>query len=111
MTQEQINQFLAANGDKFNQAELPQIKSMLETVSEARASEFLGAPLKSPVMMIIIAWLLGGWGVDRFMLGQAGLGVLKLLTAGGCGIWSLIDIFTAMSRTREYNMQVLRNML
>jgi hypothetical protein len=31
------------------------------------------------------------WGVDRFYLGYIGLGVIKLITCGGCGIWALID--------------------
>lgn len=33
----------------------------------------------------------GVLGVDRFYLGYTALGVLKLLTAGGAGIWALID--------------------
>ena len=37
-----------------------------------------------------------GW--DRFWLGDIGLGVLKYITAGGCLIWWLVDIFTASSR-------------
>jgi hypothetical protein len=46
---------------------------------------------KEWVTTLILTWLLGGLGVDRFYLGYVGLGVLKLVTFGGCGIWALID--------------------
>ena len=41
---------------------------------------------------ILLSVLLGSLGADRFYMGYTGLGVLKLLTLGGCGIWALIDI-------------------
>lgn len=60
-----------------------------------------GQPLKraqvSPVgnvewsTLMLLSIFLGWLGVDRFFLGQTGLGVLKLVTLGGCGIWSLVD--------------------
>ena len=42
--------------------------------------------------LFIVCLLVGGLGIHRFMLGQPGLGILMLLTAGGCGIWALIDL-------------------
>ena len=44
------------------------------------------------VLTLIMSILFGQLGIDRFIMGHVGLGILKLLTFGGCGIWWLIDI-------------------
>ena len=46
---------------------------------------------KSFIVAVLLSFFLGGLGVDRFYLGYTGLGIAKLLTCGGFGIWALID--------------------
>ena len=56
---------------------------------------------KSRLATTILAWVLGGLGVDRFYLGQIGTGILKLITGGGFGIWWLIDLIMAAAGSRK----------
>ena len=46
--------------------------------------------VQSKVTMIIVCWLLGGLGIQRLMMGYSNWW-LMLITAGGCGIWTLVD--------------------
>ncbi len=41
---------------------------------------------------LLLSIFLGSLGVHRFYVGKIGTGILQLITVGGCGIWTLIDI-------------------
>ena len=47
---------------------------------------------KGFVPTLLLAILLGGFGVHRFYAGKIGTGILMILTFGGLGIWTLVDI-------------------
>lgn len=47
---------------------------------------------KSKTTAILLSIFLGEFGIDRFYLGYTVPGIIKLLTAGGFGVWWVIDI-------------------
>ena len=49
-------------------------------------------------LTLIMSIFFGSIGVDRFIMGHVGLGILKLVTLGGCGIWWLIDLILIASK-------------
>jgi len=55
-------------------------------------------PQREFLVALLLSILLGSLGVDRFYMGYVGLGILKLLTAGGCGVWWLIDVILIATR-------------
>ena len=71
-------------------------------------SNVSSAPTKSFVATWLLSLLLGTLGIDRFYLGKIGTGILKLITFGGLGLWTLIDlIITLVGARRDKNGQPL----
>ena len=66
---------------------------------------------KDPTIALIISLIGGSLGVDRFDIGNIGLGIAKLITCGGCGLWTLIDLFLIMGATRDANLKKLKAVL
>tara|TARA_B100001250_G_scaffold397689_1_gene405068 strand:+ start:1069 stop:1446 length:378 start_codon:yes stop_codon:yes gene_type:complete len=58
---------------------------------------------KDTTTILLISIFLGGMGIDRFVIGDTGLGLLKLFSLGGCGLWWIIDLFLIMNATKFKN--------
>lgn len=87
------------------------LKDKLRTMDEEKFSLVSTIEMKDPTTLLLVSIFLGGLGVDRFMLGDTGMGILKLLTGGCCGILTIIDWFTIQKKAKELNFNKVMALL
>lgn len=107
MDAQKVDMFLMTNAKFFEGYQLNGIKEKLLTLDDSKWIMVQALNLKDPTTILIISILAGNLGIDRFMIGDTGLGIAKLLTCGGLGIWAIVDWFIIMGRTREVNAERL----
>jgi len=61
-------------------------------VRQRGSSEAFGDVSKTWLIALLLSIFVGYLGVHRFYLGKIGTGILMIITLGGCGIWTIIDI-------------------
>ncbi len=111
MEQQKVDLFITAQGHKFPAERHMAIREMLANSDDIKFFTAMAMDYKDPNTVLILSIVGGNLGMDRFILGETGLGVAKLLTWGGCGIWLIIDWFSAISRAKEYNFTKLQQAL
>ena len=110
-----IDIWAAEHRDYFNGYELEVIKNRLyEEDSNIVDSILMTVELKNPTILFIFSILLGGLGVDRFMLGDIKMGILKIVlnvtVVGEIAIW-IYDMVKIKGKTRTYNFKKMMNIL
>ncbi|MEY8463031.1 TM2 domain-containing protein [Streptococcus merionis] len=100
-----VSTFLMLNRDKFTNEDYLILQQELAQISPEKEQMLYAVELKNPTTILIVSLLLGGWAVDRFMLGDIGLGILKILTLGGLGIWTIADYFITYKKAKRYNFE------
>ncbi len=111
MDAQKVDLFIMTNQKYFPAEKIVFIKEKLLALDDSQSTLVQSIELKDPTTLLLVSIFLGSLGVDRFMLGDTGLGVLKLLTVGVCGIMTIVDWFTVSKRTKEKNFNKLMTML
>jgi len=111
MDAQKVDMFIMTNGKYFESHHVAGIRDRLISLDDSKWGLIQTIQFKDPTTSIIVSLLGGSLGIDRFMIGDTGLGIGKLLTCGGLGIWTIIDWFMIMGATREKNMAKLQQVL
>src|ERR1022692_4368389 len=111
MEASKVDMFIMANAKNFESYQLSQIRDKLTAADESKSPMVQMVQLKDPSTSLIISIFVGHFGIDRFIIGDVGIGVGKLLTCGGFGIWTIIDWFMIQGATREKNMEKMQQIL
>ena len=99
------------NAKYFPEEKAVYLKDKLRTMDDEKFSLVSTIELKDPTTLLLVSIFLGTFGIDRFMLGDTGMGILKLLTAGCCGVLTIIDWFTISKKTKEANFNKVMSLL
>lgn len=100
-----MTSFLLENQKKFNTADIMTIKQQLDLMSDKQIFMINSVDFKDPTVALVFSVLVGVLGIDRFYIGDTGLGVLKLITGGGLGVWWLVDMFVISDKTKKNNVK------
>ena len=99
------NMLLMTYSKYFPEENIVMLKQKFESMDEDKISMMYSLQFKDPMIALVLSLVAGTLGIDRFFIGDIGLGVAKLLTCGGCGIWTIIDYFMIMNATKQKNLE------
>ena len=107
MEQQKVDMFMMMNNKYLPESQISFVRDRLLACDEDKMSLLHSIQFKDPTVALILSLLCGNLGIDRFYIGDTGLGIGKLVTCGGVGIWTIIDWFLIMGSTREKNLERL----
>ena len=108
---QKVDMFLMTHQKYFPAEKIVFIREKMYTIDESKFMLLSAVELKDPTTMLLISLFLGVWGVDRFVMKETGMGVLKLLTCGCCGVLTIMDWISIQKKTKERNFNDLMALL
>lgn len=107
---ESLDYFLLVHGQKFPSDKLPEVEKCLRSLSENERESLFALKLKDPTLALLLSFFFGTFAIDRFYIGNIIIGILKLITVGGFGIWTIVDWFFISKITRQQNYELLMSL-
>lgn len=111
MDAQKVDMFIMTNGKFFEGHHMNMIRERLLALDDSKWAMLSTTQFKDPTTTLIVSIIAGSIGIDRFMIGDTGLGIGKLITCGGLGVWTIIDWFMIQRATREKNMEKIQQFL
>lgn len=105
MDSQKVDMFMMTNGKYFEGHHLNAIREQLLRLDDEKWPMVQMLQFKDPTTALLISIFAGAYGIDRFYIGDTGMGVGKLLTCGGLGVWAIVDWFLIQGATKEKNME------
>lgn len=109
MESSKVDMFMMTNSKFFEAHHLMAVRDRLLQMDDSKWPMVQTMQFKDPTTALLLSVFIGHLGVDRFFIGDTGMGIGKLLTCGGLGIWTIIDWFLIQGATREKNMEIFQN--
>lgn len=107
MEANKVEQLLLLHATKLPPEAISMVRNKLLEVEDATTAQIIFSQLKDPTIALVLSIVVGVYGVDRFYIGDIGMGIGKVLTCGGALIWYLIDIFMIQDATRRKNLETV----
>ena len=103
-----VDLFIMTHAKSFETHQLSFIREKLLALDDSQWIILQHVKIQDPVLSLIVSIVGGSLGIDRFLIGDIGLGIGQLITCGGIGIWAIIDWFLIMDATRARNFSRLQ---
>lgn len=105
MDAQKVDMFMMSNAKYFEGHQLNTIREQLLALDDEKWPMVQMVQFKDPTTSLLISIFAGAYGIDRFYIGDTGMGVGKLLTCGGLGIWAIVDWFLIQGATKQKNLE------
>lgn len=105
MEANKVDMYMMSNTKFFEGHNLQAIREQLLALDDDKWPMIQIVQFKDPTTALLISIFAGAYGIDRFYIGDTGMGVGKLLTCGGIGVWAIVDWFLIQGATKQKNLE------